>query len=177
MSESSESSENIYDFNKNIKGLINANIISNNIFEISSFIEERKEYDIQKVSKNVKDLSSNLRNVILLSKSKNKFYYDRQTIIIRKQCIIDDLIWLSKDFAILKEKEIKKYKFGNNPDGLKPSNDTERKILLESNLAQYQYCISLLENHINFLVETIKNVSDMTFGHELVLKLEEYQKI
>jgi len=173
----SESSENIYDLNKPIKSLINSNILSNHISEISVFIEERKEHDVQKISKNIQDLSYNLKNVVLLSKSKNRFYYDRQTIIIRKQCIIDDLIWLSKDVAVIKEKEIKKYKFGNNPDGIKPSNDTERKIFLESNLSQYQYCISLLENHINFLVETIKNISDMTFGHELVLKLEEYQKL
>lgn len=177
MEKMSESSENIYDLNKTIKSLINANILSPSMSDISLFIEERKEHDIQMISKNVKELSYNLKNVVLLSKSKNKFYYDRQTMIIRKQYIIDDLIWLSKDFAILKEKEIKKYKFGNNPDGIKPSNDTERKILLESNLSQYQYCISFLENHINFLADTIKNVSDMTFGHELVLKLEEYQKI
>lgn len=173
----SESSENIYDLNKSIKSLINANILGNSISEIALFIEERKCHDTVRISKTVQDLSYNLKNVVLLSKSKNKFYYDRQTMIIRKQCIIDDLVWLSKDLAILKEKEIRKYKFGNNTDGIKPSNDTERKILMESNLSQYQYCISILDNHISFLTETIKNISDMTFGHELVLKLEEYQKL
>lgn len=173
----SESSENIYELNQTIKNLISSNILSSNMSEIMIFIEDRKSCDITKISDNIKNLSYNLKNVVLLSKSKNKFYFDRQTLIIRKQCIIDDQIWLSKELAILKELEIRKYKFGNNPDGIKPSNDTERKILLESNLSQYQYCISLLDNHINFLTETIKNISDMIFGHELVLKLEEYQKL
>jgi len=118
-----------------------------------------------------------MKNASLLSKSKNEFYFDRQTLIIRKQCIIDDQIWLTKDFVILKNNEIKKYKFGTNIDGIKPANDFERRTMIDANLSQYQYCISFLDNHINFLMESIKNVSDMTFGHELVVKLEEFRKI
>lgn len=166
----------ISNYTYSVRFLISGGIIAANTEEILQYIEERKAHDIEVITKELEEYSSKLINVFELSKFRDKFYSYRQRLIQRKQLILDDQAYMVRDNSINKKNEVVNYKIGNNDDNLRPANDFERKALLESKLSGFQIVIDSLENHITFLMESIKNISDMIYGFQYVIALEEYRK-
>lgn len=166
----------ISNYTYSIKFLLEQNILSGNTNDIQEYIDGRKDHDIALISKEINEYSHELIDVYALAKKKDKFYSYRQKLIQRKQLILDDQAYMVRNNTVNKKNEVISYKVGANADGYKPTNDYERRSFIDSNLAGFQVILDTLENHITFLMESIKNISDMIYGFQYVIALEEYRK-
>lgn len=167
----------ISEYKYSIKFLIEQGIICNTIEEITRYSEGRKSYDIKKISGEMNYYSGQLLDVYTLSKCRDKFYSYRQELIGRKQLILDDQSHVTRDISLIKKQSIIDYKVGKNDDGFKPSNDYERRAVIDGDLSSFQTCVETLDNHVNFIMESIKNISDMIYGFQFVIELEQYRKM
>ena len=177
MAEEHQSQQSIYEQNVRIQTYVSQAVLMNDADDLYEFIQKRKDIDVSQVSSALSSFSYSLQNAPLLAKNKERFYRFRQSLYQRKQVILDDQNFLVHQIKVLQRRQVESYKFGNNPDGLRPSNEYERKALIDGNLAGYQLCSAAIDAHIAFLMDSIKNLSDMIFGFDIVLRLEEYRKI
>lgn len=166
---------NLEEFSHSLRYLVKNSVLEN-ISEIHDYAYGRKSNDSSKISKIIASFSDAMVNIGDLSKNTNKFYRYRQILIHRKQVILDDQSFMVSELVKMKKQEMVSYKVGTNNDGIRPSNETERKTLLDSNLSDLQQVIDVLDNHITFITDTIKNLSDMIYGFQYVLQFEEYRK-
>lgn len=171
-----EETIDISKYTYSIKFLLDQNILSGNTDDIQEYVESRKIHDIEVISAELDEYSRQLLDVYSLSQKKDKFYSYRQKLIQRKQLILDDQAYMVRNNTVSKKSEVVNYKIGTNADGYRPSNDYERRSFVDSNLSGFQIILDTLENHITFLVESIKNISDMIYGFQYVIALEEYRK-
>lgn len=162
-------------YDHSIRFLINKQILESTS-EINDYFNNRKQHDVDLISGELEIFSSYLMNVFTLSKTRNEFYSYRQKLIRRKQLILDDQAYMVKESSLSRSSSVTDYKTSNNPDQIRPSNDFERKALLEGKLAGFQSCLDNLDNHIGFLMDSIKNISDMIYGFQFVIELEQYRK-
>lgn len=160
-----------------IKFLIENDFIASNVTEIYEYVNNRKFDDVNKMTENIKELSTCLVNLGKLSKQQDKLYSYKQSLIQRKQEILDDQSYINKDFSIMKKERMVEYKIGNNSDGFRPSNDTERKLFIDSKMSGMQLCIDTLDNHINFMIDSIKTMTEMIYGVQYALELENFRKL
>lgn len=171
-----EETIDISKYTYSIKFLLDQNILSGNTDDIQEYVESRKIHDIEVISTELDEYSRQLLDVYSLSQKKDKFYSYRQKLVQRKQLILDDQAYMVRNNTVSKKSEVVNYKIGTNTDGYRPSNDYERRSFVDSNLSGFQIILDTLENHITFLVESIKNISDMIYGFQYVIALEEYRK-
>lgn len=151
-----------------------------NISEYKESIESEYIQDREKFHEEIITLSSYMNNANDLAKHKNVLYKRKQQYIKRKFEVADKIVFVSKNLSILKRTKINNYKFGNvknNSGGaVKPANDFERKLYLEADLSQFEETKNILNNHMGFIEDSIKNVSDMIFGIPYVIQLEEFKQ-
>lgn len=152
-----------------------------------SIIEYRdtcqKEFndDLKKIDMEVQAMHIYMKDAHQLSENKHLLYKKRQACVRRKFEIADKIVFISRNMKTLRKTKINNYKFGNvkNDTGsvIKPANDFERKLYLESDLASFEEAKQILDNHIGFIEDTIKTLSDMIFGIPYVIQLEDFKKM
>lgn len=166
---------NLEEFSHPLRYLIKNGIIES-ISDIYDYAYGRKLKDVSSISSVILRFSESMVKTSELAKNTNKFYSYRQKLVLRKQTILDDQSFMVSELMKLKKQEMVSYKVGTNSDGIRPSNETERRTLLDSNLSDLQNVIDVIDNHITFITDTIKNLSDMIYGFQYVLQFEEYRK-
>lgn len=166
---------NLEEFSHSVRYLL-VNVILQDISEIYEYSCGRKTKDISSISTAISSFSKSMVSIGDLSKISNKFYNYRQKLITRKQLILDDQSFIVAEMAKMKKKEMISYKVGSNEDGIRPSNDTERRMILDGNLSDMQLVVDTLDNHIQFITDSIKNLTDMIYGFTYVIQFEEYRK-
>ena len=143
----------------------------------------RKEYekDRENYDTEVQGMTEYMRDVKMLSDNKNLLYKNKQKYIRRKFEVADKIVFLNKNLTALRKQKLNNYKFGNvrseTGNAIKPANDFERKLFLEADLSSFEETKQILDNHISFIEDTIKNISDMVFGIPYVLQLEEFKRM
>lgn len=139
------------------------------------------EQDKESYDNEVQGMTDYMKSARELSINKNKLYKNKQKYIRRKFAIADKIVFLNKSLTALRKQKLCDYKFGNvkSPTGhaIKPQNDTERKLFLEADLAAFEETKQILDNHMSYIEDTIKNVSDMIFGVPYVIQLEEFKQM
>ena len=166
---------NLEEFSHSVRYLL-MNGILQDTSEIHEYSCGRKAKDISSISTAISSFSKSMVSIGDLSKMSNKFYNYRQKLITRKQLILDDQSFIVAEMAKMKKKEMISYKVGSNEDGIRPSNDTERRMILDGNLSDMQLVVDTLDNHIQFITDSIKNLTDMIYGFTYVIQFEEYRK-
>lgn len=143
----------------------------------------QKEYDddLEKYSTEIAKLASYMANANELAKNKSLLYKRRQEYVKRKFQIADKVVYLSRNLRSLRRIKLNNYKFGNvahsTGQAIKPANDFERKTYLEADLAAFEETKDILDNHISYLEDSIKTVSDMIFGIPYIIQLEDFRKM
>jgi len=137
--------------------------------------------DVEKYSTEIDKLSSYMANANELAKNKSLLYKRRQEYVKRKFQIADKIVFLNRNIRDLKSIKLNNFKFGkvthSTGAAIKPSNDFERKIYLEAELSSFEEAKEILDNHINYLEDSIKTVSDMIFGIPFIIQLEDFRKM
>lgn len=141
----------------------------------------RKEYiqDKEKYNKEVCDMSDYMKDAYKLSENKNLLYRKRQGLINRKFEVADKIVYIGKSLAKHRKQKLSDYKVGsmsNSGPAVKPSNKEEREAFLEADLVGFEEAKKVLDNHMEYLEDSIKNVSDMIFGIPFVIQLEEFKQ-
>lgn len=166
---------NLEEFSHSVRYLLTNGILQDTS-EIYEYSCGRKAKDVSSISNAISSFSKSMVSIVDLSKISNKFYNYRQKLITRKQLILDDQSFIVAEMAKMKKKEMISYKVGNNEDGIRPSNDTERRMILDGNLSDMQLVVDTLDNHIQFITDSVKNLTDMIYGFTYVIQFEEYRK-
>ena len=166
---------NLEEFSHSVRYLLTHGILQDTS-EIYEYSCGRKAKDVSSISNAISSFSKSMVSIVDLSKISNKFYNYRQKLVTRKQLILDDQSFIVAEMAKMKKKEMISYKVGSNEDGIRPSNDTERRMILDGNLSDMQLVVDTLDNHIQFITDSVKNLTDMIYGFTYVIQLEEYRK-
>ena len=146
---------------------------------IGKFDQEQKD-----VSLKVKELASFMADTTKLANNKHEIYRYRQELVAKK---LDHMTvsnnWNRK--AVKTKSDIYiAYKIGKRqiaPNAsiaenhqLKPKNDFERGLYLDSDMSAMNYILQLIENQLEFIKDSLSNVTNMCFGMEHIIKLQEF---
>jgi hypothetical protein len=151
------------------------------ISEYCAVCVEEYNYDTDKFDKKLTTMSGYMRDAYELSKNKHQLYKVKQQLIKRKFEIADKLVYLNKNITSLRKSKLNNYKFGKvtNDTGaaIKPANDFERKLYLEADLSGFEEAKQVMDNHMGFIEDSMKNISDMIYGIQYVIVLEDFKKM
>jgi len=152
--------------------------------ELDNYDKLSKEYaeESLKIDNKLKELSKFLMDARELSANQGHFYSYRQVLVSRKF----DIMTKYSNISSLSRKEnrliMDSYKSGIKQSDLvsninmRPNNDKEREIIYGDDMRDVDRYLSLVNNHITFLVDSIKTVDQMIYGFEYTMKLEEYRQ-
>lgn len=144
---------------------------------ITEFFDKRRGAVIGKM----KALAQHMKSAISVSKHKHEFYEFKQELIEERfNCMTLYEIY-SKDMRLMKRNLITAYKEGQTTT---LSHDTkrvmknadERAIYQENDLRMYLFRLNVINNHIEFIVEQTKTITNQIYGFELVYNLDQKYK-
>jgi hypothetical protein len=161
--------------------------VKNDISEVEEMNISIKEFEKERieVSIMVKKLGGYMSSVVNVANNKHEFYRYRQDVVSKKLTIMN----ISNTFnrrAIKQKNELYlQYKFGKksiaNPtsviarDSLLPKNDFERSLYLDSDMRDMNYFLEVINNHLEFITQSLKTIDNMIFGIDYVIKLETFK--
>lgn len=146
-----------YEEGNNLSGKIKA------IYEL--FKNERSE-----VTSIISELSKKFNSISTLNELQIELYSRRQIYVDKKISISDYLNKTTKTIKRKREESFKNLKLNND---LYIKNNSDTKLLMDSDLAEYDEKITLYSNHIEFLQETINTIDRMIFGIKYRLQIYE----
>ncbi len=147
---------------------------------VAKFDKEKEEVD-----KKVKEeLASYMADTTMLANNKHEIYRYRQELVaIKLDHMTLSNTWNRRAIKVKSDIYIA-YKMGTrkiNPNAsiaenhqLKPKNDFERGLYLDSDMRTMNYILQLIENQLEFIKDTLSNVTNMAYGMEYVIALQEY---
>lgn len=149
--------------------------------------EIAKNFDQQKkeVDSEVRRLSSFMTDTVKLANNKHEIYRYRQEVnAMRLEVMTLSNSWNRK--AIKAKSDIYiAYKLGKKQIApgasiaenhqLKPKNDFERNLYLDSDMRTMNYVLQMIENQLEFLKDALSNITNMAYGIDYIIKLEEYK--
>ncbi len=150
------------------------------IKELIKEYQDQFDFDVEKVTNEIYELTDMMVDVYKLALNKNLIFRKKQELIQKKFRLADKAKFLMKNYALLKKQKVCDYRMPKpNPNliAIKPSNDTERKIFLEADLALFEEAKSIIDNHMEFITSSLETVTSCTFAIPLVLALEEFKKM
>lgn len=142
-------------------------------------LEEHFEKRQQSIKDKVIELSKSMVNMKALSKSQGEFYIYRQNLISEKyNCMRLSNVFL-KQLKELRRNVSKAYKFGEKSaiakdTSTKLTNNDERDLYFSADLRDYEYRLKVVDDHIQFVVDSADNIKNMIYGFEMVKELQAY---
>ena len=142
-------------------------------------LEEHFEKRQQAIKDKVIELSKCMVNMKVLSKNQGEFYIYRQNLIAEKyNCMKLSNVFL-KQLKEIRRTVSKAYKFGEKSaiakdTSLKLTNNDERDLYFSADLRDYEYRLKVVDDHIQFVVDSTDNIKNMIYGFEMVKELQAY---
>ena len=145
------------------------------VTQLENHFEKRK----QSIKEKVIELSKCMVNMKALAKSQGEFYIYRQNLIAEKyNCMRLSNVFL-KQLKELRRNVSKSYKFGERSDiakdtSVRLTNNDERELYFSADLKDYEYRLKVVDDHIQFVVDSTDNIKNMIYGFEMVKELQSY---
>ena len=168
---------NITDYKNTIQELLDGDYLEHSVDDIFDYVDNRRKHDIDLYNAVIESYSLFMVNVLDLASNTDKLYAMRQRLIERKQLILADSSYMTRYMAIMKKNEIVAYRTNSSDNNVKPTNDYERRSFVDGRLSGHQAINETLDNHITYLTDSITTISNMIYGIQYVLQLEEYRKL
>lgn len=110
-----------------------------------------------------------IKNISFTLKGDVKKLVEIQADIISfQQVVIEEIrkysLIMYKNMPTIKQAKKKRFEFYSTKYQIKVSSSTDKRGLIEADIAKFQYRIDLLDNHINFLRDTSSNFTTMNFA-------------
>ena len=150
---------------------------------VSKYSKEKIE-----VNKKIKtELAGYMENTRKLADNKHEIYRYRQELVAKKLDIMTTSNTWNRRAIKVKSDIYIAYKLGKRkiaPNAsiaenhqIKPKNDFERGLYLDSDMRTMNYVLQLIENQLEFIKDSLSNVTNMCYGIEYVIKLEDYRTL
>lgn len=149
----------------------------NDVNSLIDFFEKRH----QLIKERIIELSKCMVNMKTLAKHQGDFYVYRQNLLSEKfNCMKLSNIFL-KQLKEFRKDVSKAYRLGK-PDSkgiardinIVLKNNDERELHYSADLKEYEYRLSVVDNHLAFVVDSIANVINMIYGFEMVKELQAF---
>ena len=119
----------------------------------------------------VHDLNAAMKTLPSLNDLLNKVYASRQDAVDYYHSLMTTLMALSRKYNADRVELYKNLKMGTN--GLRYTNETAINNQIEAVLIDQKKQIQLINNHIEYMKETIKTIDNMIFGIGQKIKVYE----
>lgn len=151
----------------------------NSTFDIVTF-EAKLKSEQKSISDRVRELGSNMQSVYKLSAKMDSYYNYRQDLMDMKRTYMSMSNKYNKRLFDDQEKVLTSFRLGSKRDAnnvaIVPKNDFEREIYMKKELSGLKYLIMLIDDHLDHIASSIKNIDGMTYGFEYTIKLHEFTK-
>ena len=138
------------------------------------------------VDEDVKRLATYMKDATTLEKHKAEFYRVRQEIVSKRRTAMSRSNRYNNTIIKIKRDIYGTYKFGQKPTtegrpisasnpAIKPQNDFERNLFLDADMRNLNSLLKLVDNHISDLSDCLKTVTDMIYGFDLIIRLENWK--
>jgi|GEM_PF-1717302 len=165
--------EKIYQNQNNI-GLVDSSVkdselLKNNYQEryeqLANIFEDSRQYWTKKILEH----SQNFKDIEKIIELQVELFSDRQIILEQKHKLYERVSKMNNDIS--RDKRSKYLEYSINYD-LRLNKD-EKNIFIEADLANKSDLINLIDNHINYLDQTIKTLDNIIFGIKYRISLYE----
>ena len=145
---------------------------------INQLIEEFNK-ESQSITEKMQELARLTNDVSEMANGKHEIYNYRADLVSKKLELMTSSNRINRINIAKKRKIYDGYKLGKPAPGsntsMMPKNDYERQLYVDSDMRNENFHLKLIDDQLQFVIDSIKSLDNIIFGIEYVIALQQYK--